>query len=205
LGQTRSVQRCPPHDRFSQGRTFAGAHGTAVSRQYPTRPCGPSPIMLDIGAEQLRLLPQTPAHTDGDVAVFLPASNVLVMGDLFTNGSYPVIDESSGGSLRGMVEAVEELLAIIDGNSVVVPGHGAAADRAGLLAFSRHAAQDRGSHSGVGRRPTRNGCDHVGPTDRRVRSVMGAGLCHGPAFHPHGARRNGSQLDSRRAAVRRTV
>jgi len=91
--------------------------------------------MLDIGAEQLRLLPQTPAHTDGDVAVFLPASNVLVMGDLFTNGSYPVIDESSGGSLRGMVEAVEDLLAIIDGNSVVVPGHGAAADRTGLLAF----------------------------------------------------------------------
>ena len=34
-----------------------------------------------------------------------------------------------------MVEAVEELLAIIDGNSVVVPGHGAAANRTGLLAF----------------------------------------------------------------------
>jgi len=31
------------------------------------------PIMLDIGAEQLRLLPQASAHTDGDVAVFLPA------------------------------------------------------------------------------------------------------------------------------------
>ena len=93
------------------------------------------PIMLDIGAEQLRLLPQAPAHTDGDVAVFLPSSNVLVMGDLFTNGSYPVIDESSGGSLRGMVEAVEELLPMIDGNAVVVPGHGAAADRTRLLGF----------------------------------------------------------------------
>jgi hypothetical protein len=43
-GSNRSVQRCPPHDRFSQGRTFAGAHGTAVSRQYPTWPRGPSPI-----------------------------------------------------------------------------------------------------------------------------------------------------------------
>jgi cyclase len=106
----------------------------APRRAWPTLTFD-RPIMLDIGAQQLRLLPQAPAHTDGDVAVFLPASNVLVMGDLFTNGSYPVIDESSGGSLRGMVEAVEELLAIIDANSVVVPGHGAAADRAGLLAF----------------------------------------------------------------------
>jgi cyclase len=93
------------------------------------------PIMLDIGAEQLRLLPQVPAHTDGDVAVFLPSSNVLIMGDLFTNGSYPVIDESSGGSLRGMVEAVEELLPMIDANTIVVPGHGAAADRTRLLGF----------------------------------------------------------------------
>jgi len=93
------------------------------------------PVMLDIGAEQLRLLPQAPAHTDGDVAVFLPARNVLVMGNLFTNGGYPVIDESSGGSLRGMVEAVEDLLATIDASTVVVPGHGAAADRTTLVGF----------------------------------------------------------------------
>jgi cyclase len=106
----------------------------APRRAWPTLTFD-RPIMLDIGAEQLRLLPQAPAHTDGDVAVFLPSSNVLVMGDLFTNGSYPVIDESSGGSLRGMVEAVEELLPMIDANTVVVPGHGAAADRTRLLGF----------------------------------------------------------------------
>ena len=106
----------------------------APHRAWPTLTFD-RPIMLDIGAEQLRLLPQAPAHTDGDVAVFLPSSNVLVMGDLFTNGSYPVIDESSGGSLRGMVQAVEELLPMIDANTVVVPGHGAAADRTRLLGF----------------------------------------------------------------------
>jgi hypothetical protein len=37
--------------------------------------------------------------------------------------------------LRGMVEAVEELLPMIDGSTVVVPGHGAAADRTRLLGF----------------------------------------------------------------------
>jgi hypothetical protein len=46
-----------------------------------------------------------------------------------------VIDESSGGSLRGMIEAVERLLPMINGGTVVVPGHGAATDRAGLAAF----------------------------------------------------------------------
>jgi cyclase len=93
------------------------------------------PITLDIGTEELHLLPQAPAHTDGDLAVFLASANVLVMGDLFTHRSYPVIDESSGGSLRGMIQAVERLLPLIDEETVVVPGHGAATDRTGLVAF----------------------------------------------------------------------
>jgi len=93
------------------------------------------PVTLDIGTEELHLLPQAPAHTDGDVAVFLSSANALVTGDLFTHRSYPVIDESSGGSLRGMIEAVERLLPMIDGDTVVVPGHGAATNRAGLAAF----------------------------------------------------------------------
>jgi glyoxylase-like metal-dependent hydrolase (beta-lactamase superfamily II) len=54
---------------------------------------------------------------------------------LFTHRSYPVIDESSGGSLRGMIEAVERLLPMIDGDTLVVPGHGAVANRIGLAAF----------------------------------------------------------------------
>ena len=93
------------------------------------------PFTLDIGPEQLHLLPQAPAHTDGDVAVFLSSANVLVAGDLFTHRSYPVIDGSSGGSLRGMIEAVERLLPMIDGDTVVVPGHGAVTNRTGLAAF----------------------------------------------------------------------
>jgi glyoxylase-like metal-dependent hydrolase (beta-lactamase superfamily II) len=93
------------------------------------------PFTIDTGPEELRLLPQAPAHTDGDVAVFLTSANVLVMGDLFTHHSYPVIDESSGGSLRGMIEAVDSLLPMVDQETVVVPGHGVATDRAGLAAF----------------------------------------------------------------------
>ena len=44
----------------------------------------------------------------GGAAVILSSANVLVTGDLFTHRSYPVIDESSGGSLRGIIEAVVE-------------------------------------------------------------------------------------------------
>jgi glyoxylase-like metal-dependent hydrolase (beta-lactamase superfamily II) len=94
-----------------------------------------APVAIDVGREALQLLPQEPAHTDGDVAVWLPRANALIMGDLFTNGSYPIIDESSRGSLRGMVEAVERLLRLVNGNTVVVPGHGPIGDRQTLLGF----------------------------------------------------------------------
>jgi glyoxylase-like metal-dependent hydrolase (beta-lactamase superfamily II) len=90
---------------------------------------------IDVGLETLQLLPQSAAHTDGDLAVFLSSSNVLVMGDLFTNGSYPVIDESSGGTLRGMIDALERLLPLVNADTVVVPGHGPVADRHALVRF----------------------------------------------------------------------
>jgi hypothetical protein len=35
------------------------------------------------------------------------------MGDLMTNGSYPIIDESSRGSIRGMIQAIEQLLRLV--------------------------------------------------------------------------------------------
>jgi glyoxylase-like metal-dependent hydrolase (beta-lactamase superfamily II) len=94
-----------------------------------------APVALDVGWETLQLLPQGVAHTDGDVAVWLPSANVLILGDLFTNGSYPIIDESSGGSLRGMVEAIERLLRLVNADTVVVPGHGPIGDRQSLLDF----------------------------------------------------------------------
>jgi len=71
-------------------------------------------VDIDLGSQTLELIPQEPAHTDGDVAVWLPSANVLVMGDLMTNGSYPVIDESSRGSLRGMIRAIERLLRLVN-------------------------------------------------------------------------------------------
>lgn len=95
-----------------------------------------SGICLDLGTQTMELLPQEPAHTDSDVAVWVPSANVLVMGDLFVNGGYPVIDESSRGSLRGMINALERLLQTVNADSVVVPGHGAIGDRRTLWAFA---------------------------------------------------------------------
>lgn len=84
---------------------------------------------------KLELSHAEPAHTDGDTVVYLSRGDALVavhMGDLFFNGFYPFIDASSGGSAFGVVAGVEAVLAKINDDTVVIPGHGPLATKADL-------------------------------------------------------------------------
>lgn len=75
------------------------------------------------------------AHTDGDTMVWFESVNVLHMGDIFFNGLYPFIDLESGGSVSGMIAAVEVALDMIDVETKIVPGHGPLATRVDLEAY----------------------------------------------------------------------
>jgi len=81
------------------------------------------------------------AHTDGDAIVWLRAANVVHMGDAFVNATYPFIDLSSGGSLRGIVAATDRALAAVDDGTKIIPGHGALATRADLQRYRDVLAQ----------------------------------------------------------------
>lgn len=74
------------------------------------------------------------AHTDGDVFVHFRKANVIHTGDVFFR-SYPFIDISSGGSLSGVIAAVDRILAIADDKTRIIPGHGPLANRADLVEY----------------------------------------------------------------------
>jgi glyoxylase-like metal-dependent hydrolase (beta-lactamase superfamily II) len=75
------------------------------------------------------------AHTDGDTIVFFRGSEVLSVGDLFSTVSYPVIESDKGGSIDGVINALNEIISILvpreneEGGTYVVPGHGHLCDR----------------------------------------------------------------------------
>lgn len=75
------------------------------------------------------------AHTDGDAIVHFRGTNVVHMGDVFFHQQYPFIDLSSGGSLKGLVAAVDRALAIVDDDTRIIPGHGPLADKAALVKY----------------------------------------------------------------------
>ena len=75
------------------------------------------------------------AHTDGDSLIHFRKSNVIHMGDTFFNKLYPFIDTSSGGTVDGMVAAVDKALAIGNDGTKYIPGHGPLASKADLQAY----------------------------------------------------------------------
>lgn len=91
--------------------------------------------------ESVQLIHQPNAHTDGDSVVFFRQSNVLVSGDIFTVGRYPFIDVNNGGSLRGIIDALNNMLVIAipninqQGGTYIVPGHGRITDEYELVNY----------------------------------------------------------------------
>ena len=99
----------------------------------PTRTTRTDGVVM-AGAERIEYRPLGQAHTDGDLGVFLPQSNVLVTGDLMTVGAYPIGDYTSGGWLGGMVTAAKAMLDLTNDATRIVPGVGPVQARADLQA-----------------------------------------------------------------------
>jgi glyoxylase-like metal-dependent hydrolase (beta-lactamase superfamily II) len=75
------------------------------------------------------------AHTDGDSVVYYARENVVHMGDLYFKDRFPFVDLHSGGNVFGYIAAVEAVLARVDEDTVIVPGHGSLANRADLKGY----------------------------------------------------------------------
>jgi cyclase len=89
---------------------------------------------LFVNGEAVQLLHAPAAYTDGDTMVFFRRSDVLVTGDVFNASRYPTFDRERGGSIAGLIEALNRVLDIAipgenqEGGTVVIPGHGRLSD-----------------------------------------------------------------------------
>ena len=81
------------------------------------------------------------AHTDGDSLVYFRGSDVVSVGDVFSPEFYPVIDAQNGGSVNGVIAALNRVLEITvpakyqEGGTYVIPGHGRLCDEAEVVEF----------------------------------------------------------------------
>jgi len=81
------------------------------------------------------------AHTNGDSMVFFRRSDVIATGDIFNMNSYPVINVDKGGSINGVIKALNVVLDITipkheqEGGTYVIPGHGRLTDEHDVLEY----------------------------------------------------------------------
>lgn len=86
------------------------------------------------GDIELILEPMPASHTDGDMLIWFPEHNIVHMGDLLFQGRFPFVDTNNGGNVQQYIENTRYVLASIDENTKVIPGHGQLTDKAGLAA-----------------------------------------------------------------------
>jgi glyoxylase-like metal-dependent hydrolase (beta-lactamase superfamily II) len=92
-------------------------------------------LTLHLNGDRLALLHMPGAHTDGDLIALWQVANVAHVGDVYRADGYPFVDTANGGSLAGLVAAIETVLSRVDARTVIVPGHGPVSNRAELAAY----------------------------------------------------------------------
>jgi len=118
-------------------------NGTKIpGRETPPAPKDALPIVtfddkvsVWANGEEIKAVHFPHGHTDGDSVIFFTKSNVVHMGDDFFNGFYPFVDVDSGGSVKGLIADVQNVVNTIPDDAKVIPGHGPLSDKAGLKAF----------------------------------------------------------------------
>jgi cyclase len=123
-----SKRLAEPHDLL--GMKFPASPPEALPTQTFT-----STHKVDANGDTVMLGYIKPAHTDTDIYIHFAKADVLHLGDLFFNGSYPFIDGSTGGTINGMIAGVGEMLKMAGANTKIVPGHGPLADKAALTKY----------------------------------------------------------------------
>jgi cyclase len=111
-------------------------------RTTPASPAGALPVItfsdtvtFHINGDDVQAFHVANAHTDGDAFIVWRKPNVVHAGDVFFNGRFPFIDLSSGGSIDGMIAAIDVLLTLGDENVKIIPGHGGLGDRAAVREY----------------------------------------------------------------------
>ena len=105
--------------------------GTAIAGHMPTRTVTKNMEDMTIEGVHLRALHFVPAHTTGDLMVYLPDDKIMFTGDIIAAQSpYPLIHLEKNGSSEGWATTMN---GILQTDAVTfIPGHGGVQAKADL-------------------------------------------------------------------------
>jgi hypothetical protein len=106
-----------------------------VTYKYDPANKGKPAVTIHMNGETVDFIPMMPSHLGADTIIKFEKANIIYIEDFYRNFGYPFADQANGGSINGMVEAVEMMGSLSDDNTVLVPGHGTLIHKKDLLPY----------------------------------------------------------------------
>jgi cyclase len=141
-----------PFGTIGFNRPAIVAHENVLNRLSASQPPTPAAALptttyylasmdFSFNGEPVVILHAPRAHTDGDSIVWFRRSDVLAVGDLVRLDRYPDIDVGRGGSVDGLIAALDRIVEITvperlqDGGTRVIIGHGRLCNEADVVEY----------------------------------------------------------------------
>lgn len=119
--------------------------GNPDSKMFPVPPAPPEAlpvitydrgITMHLNGDTIDVMFIGGGHTDGDSIVVWREKNVVHMGDLyFKVPGWPFLDMNSGGSVTNLLFSLDTALAMMDDETMVIPGHGPMSNKNEMMAY----------------------------------------------------------------------
>ena len=153
------------HPDHTGGNAFFGKHGAIIFARHelrdemlhpPTRPgtIAPAPdpagvpsvtyglgapgvpaVTIQMNGEVVDFIPVPASHTGGDTVVRFERANAIYIGDFYRNFGYPFADQANGGSIRGMIVAIDLISSLAGPETTLITGHGTMVKKPELLPY----------------------------------------------------------------------
>ena len=105
-----------------------------IYKYNPATPGQPA-VTFTMNGETVDFIPMMPSHTAGDTIVRFRKANAIYIEDFYRNFGYPFADQANGGSIKGMLEAVDLFQKLAGPDTTLIPGHGTFIKRNDLLTY----------------------------------------------------------------------
>jgi glyoxylase-like metal-dependent hydrolase (beta-lactamase superfamily II) len=104
---------------------------------YSYNPAAPGQqaVTFTMNGETVDFIPMMPSHTAGDTIVRFRKANVIYIEDFYRNFGYPFADQANGGTIKGMLDAVDLIEKLAGPDTTLVPGHGTLVKKNDLLGY----------------------------------------------------------------------
>jgi cyclase len=119
----------------------AGGKDAPRADRLPTRLISKNKDRLMVDGIPVELLHWGPAHTSGDLVVYLPQQKIVFTGDIITNRPDPLIHLEKNGFSEGWIETAKGIAAL-DADTFI-PGHGGPETKAQVQEYVARAEAKR--------------------------------------------------------------